>query len=144
MENEEIFENEYEYEVGSPDPIKQFKAIINAYKEDLKQLSQILRKTTLRDLVNNPEKLNEYEQIIIDVIGNIELLGRSPPGWNFKKSEVIQNLENAQVELGQAQYFLTYRESNPQASAESLKHIHPCRRHLDLAASGMILKKSKT
>ncbi len=142
MENEKIVENEYGD--GSPDPVQQYRAIINAYKEYLKQLSHILRKTTLGDLVNNPEKLNEYEQIIIDVIANIELLGRSPPGWNFKKSEVIQNLENAQVELGKAQYFLTYRESNPVASAESLKHIHPCRSHLDLAASKMVLRKSRT
>ncbi len=131
-----------EHEDASSDPVRRYSTILNAYKGALGQLSSQLR-TIMGDLVNNPEKLKAYEQIIIDMIANIERLGRSPPGWSFQKSKVIQNLEKAQEELGKAQYFLTFRKSNPRVSAESVNHIHPCRRYLDLAASLMVLRKSR-
>ena len=141
MENERNIESQHE--AGSSDSIQEHKTDLDAYREAVEQLSNILRKATLGELVKNPEKLNDYEQIIIDVRDNVERLGRSPPE-NFKKSQVIQNLENAQEDLAQVQYFLTFKDSNPQVSAESVKHIHPCRRHLDLAASLMVPKEKRT
>lgn len=140
MRNEKIGKNEYGDR--SSDPVQQYQNILDAYKENIERLSQIFRKTS-RDLVKDPEALNVYEHEIIGIRGNIERLGSSPPGWSFQKSKVIQNLEKAQEELAKMQFFLTYRKSNPHASAESVNHINPCRRHLDLAASLMVLRKSR-
>jgi hypothetical protein len=141
MENEKSIGNEHEADL--PASVQEYQKTLSAYRGGIEGLALILKKTTFRKLTENPKKLQAYEEIIIDTIEKVENLGRSPPSWVFKKSEVIKNLQNAQVELGKAQHFLSYAKSDPRVSVDSMNHIHPCQGYLDLAASLMVIVQRK-
>ena len=116
---------------GTSEAAQQYLVQIYSYRGIILQISQQLLDTSLYTLASNQIRLENYEKQIIDVIRNLEYLGRAPAGVKFNKRAVLGALNNARDELGMALFLLN--TSDPEKAAKGVKNITRCRGYLNLA-----------
>ena len=116
---------------GSSTASQRYLAQIYPYREIILQVSQQFLETSPYELASNHGKLQNYDKQIVDVMRNLENLGRAPPGVKFDKQAVLKALKKAREELGMALYIL----DNPdrEKGSKGIKNLTPCRDYLIVA-----------
>ncbi len=122
---------------GFPTPSDQYLMSISAFREAIRNLSQLLIDNDWRDLTSDSRLLKVMEEQLRDIIKNLEQLGNDPSGNKIDLQSILNVLCSALVEL----YKASDLSNVPDIQVSSLRYDHfiACRQYLNLAIKLMLV-----